>query len=379
MKSLILLFTSVAAWAQLPVINKSTITITDAAVVSVSGSFRNEGTLINNGTLTVSGEWSNPGTYDAGRGLVSFTSSQTQIINHNAQSFQRLTISGGGKKIFNADIEIQQELRLNQGILESNNQAKIVFAANARAVGGSAQSFVQGPLYHTGTGNKFFPIGVNNQYLPVTLPDVRGNNPVLGLQVFEPNPFTEKVKELATISSKRYWRTTIASGTFESSIVVLPLPDEDFTSDISNLVAVQSTGNDDPFTSLGQSLSGGDLQSGFITSQERVTLPIITLGEIDESPDRSLVAYNAVTPNGDLKHDFLKIENIEFFPSNVVAIVNRWGEKVFEIEGYNNADKIFRGEGNLGSNKQLSDGTYYYVIDKRNGDKKINGYFVLSR
>lgn len=378
MKTIILLLLCVPAWAQLPVVNQGVMTISTNTTVSVNGSFTNEGMLVNNGILLVSGEWLNPGVYDVANGQVTFNSNDTQVINHNAQSFQRVTISGGGKKIFNADIQIAGELRLLNGILESSNQSKIVIGRDGRVTGGSPQSFIQGQLYHTGTGNKFYPIGTNGRYLPVSLPNIGGVDPVVGLQVFEPNTFTERPVDLEAVSEKRYWRLTVANGTFDGSIAVLPLLDEDFSADISRLVVVQSNGTS-PFESLGQSLSGGDLQSGFVTSAERVTLPIMTIGAIDENPERVTTVYNAVTPNGDQKHDFLKIENLEFFPGNRVTIVNRWGERVFEIQDYNNADKVFSGNGNVGGNRQLADGTYFYVIDKGNGDKKINGYFILSR
>ena len=69
-------------------------------------------------------------------------------------------------------------------------------------------------------------------------------------------------------------------------------------------------------------------------------------------------------PNGDGKHDFLKIENIEFYPNNRVEIFNRVGSKVFSIENYNNSDRAFIGIANIRSSKELSTGTYYYTIQQ---------------
>ncbi|RLD19089.1 MAG: hypothetical protein DRI71_12390, partial [Bacteroidetes bacterium] len=89
--------------------------------------------------------------------------------------------------------------------------------------------------------------------------------------------------------------------------------------------------------------------------------------------------YNAVSPNGDGKHDFLEIENIEFFPNNRVRILNRWGDIVFEIAGYNNADNRFDGTSNKGSNSDLPPGTYYYSIILNNESNEINGFLTLRR
>ncbi len=100
--------------------------------------------------------------------------------------------------------------------------------------------------------------------------------------------------------------------------------------------------------------------------------------EVVEMPATgNLIVYNAVAPNGNGKHDFLKIENIETFPNNAVQIFNRWGAKVYEATGYDNQNTRFNGLSNLGSNKELIEGTYFYVIDV--GNETLNGFFILRR
>ena len=93
-------------------------------------------------------------------------------------------------------------------------------------------------------------------------------------------------------------------------------------------------------------------------------------------------AYNAVSPNGDGRHDFLEFKYIEAYPENQVKIFSRWGDIVFEIDGYNNQDNIFTGVANKGGNKELPTGTYYYtVVLKLPTDKfqTVKGYFELRR
>jgi gliding motility-associated-like protein len=90
--------------------------------------------------------------------------------------------------------------------------------------------------------------------------------------------------------------------------------------------------------------------------------------------------FNAVTPNGDGAHDYLKIRNIESFPNNEVLIINRWGREVFKMKNYTNEDptKRFEGVSNNGDKQNLTDGTYYYIIDIGK-ENKISGFLLLQR
>ena len=84
-----------------------------------------------------------------------------------------------------------------------------------------------------------------------------------------------------------------------------------------------------------------------------------------------------VSPNGDGANDFLVIRGIENYPDNVVTILNRWGNVVYEQEGYNRFDetKVWKGLSNSG--KELTDGTYYYIIKLNDGEGTVHTGFVL--
>ncbi len=69
-------------------------------------------------------------------------------------------------------------------------------------------------------------------------------------------------------------------------------------------------------------------------------------------------------------NDFWDIENIDYFPENKVQIFNRYGNIVYEMEGYDNVNNVFVGKANInkGANvvlgsDYLPSGTYFYVID----------------
>jgi hypothetical protein len=76
------------------------------------------------------------------------------------------------------------------------------------------------------------------------------------------------------------------------------------------------------------------------------------------------------------------VDCISLFPNNNVKIFNRNGIKVFEADNYNNLDIVFRGLGEKGvyaTGNELPDGTYYYIIDKRDGSKPVAGFLELLR
>jgi gliding motility-associated-like protein/uncharacterized repeat protein (TIGR01451 family) len=100
----------------------------------------------------------------------------------------------------------------------------------------------------------------------------------------------------------------------------------------------------------------------------------------------SLEVFNAVSPDGDGLNDFLRIRGIECYPKNTVEIYNRWGVKVYDVEGYNNDTVVFRGisEGRVTVDKSegLPSGTYFYIVKYEdfngNGIDK-SGYLNISR
>lgn len=99
--------------------------------------------------------------------------------------------------------------------------------------------------------------------------------------------------------------------------------------------------------------------------------------ENEELPN--LEVYNVVTPNGDNIHDYLKIENITFYPNNYVQVFTRSGQKVFEMEDYDNELRVFEGRSNIKSSDELSNGTYYYLIDDGVNKKRNTGFFTISK
>lgn len=93
-----------------------------------------------------------------------------------------------------------------------------------------------------------------------------------------------------------------------------------------------------------------------------------------------VVVYNGLSPDGDGLNDFMLIKYLEVIQGgdqNKVSIFNRWGDLVFEMEGYNNTDKVFTGMGKNG--EELPSGTYFYVVEIFTLSKPIKGFLTLVR
>jgi len=86
-----------------------------------------------------------------------------------------------------------------------------------------------------------------------------------------------------------------------------------------------------------------------------------------EVEDCSIFVPNVITPNGDGFNEVFLIGNIEYFDKVSIAIFNRWGNKLFEQENYDNS---WDGVGPSG--KVLPDGTYFYTVEL-DGGKVIRG------
>ena len=357
--------------------NSTTLFIGENTVFSAPDSIVNNGTIINNGDIQVAGIWQNNGTYEPGSGQLTLTSSQPQVINHNDQSFTRLNIDGGGEKIFGADIYIENELVLTNGILVSSNNSKITIEDGADIIGGSDESYVDGPVYHVGNGDKFFPLGTGDVFLPVQLLNIQGNAPTIGVLLFSPNPNLEVQGNLDAVTDQEYWQVDVLEGTFEGSGVILPIRDEFFMESIDQAAVAEAASLEVPFQSLGRFETTGDLTTGSVTSSELVTMNFLTIGAIQQETGTELNVFNAVSPNDDGLNDILKIQNITLFSNNIVTIYTRWGDKVFEMAGYDNNENVFKGFSNVRNTKELPEGTYYYVIEKGDGSSNLNGFFVL--
>ena len=82
---------------------------------------------------------------------------------------------------------------------------------------------------------------------------------------------------------------------------------------------------------------------------------------------------NVFSPNGDGINDVWKIKYLEYYPGASIQVYNRFGQLVFTSVGYDKAwDGTYQGN-------PLPVGTYYYVINPKNGRSIISGAVTLIK
>lgn len=86
---------------------------------------------------------------------------------------------------------------------------------------------------------------------------------------------------------------------------------------------------------------------------------------------KTVVIPNAFSPNGDGIHDTWVIQFIERFPGAEVSVFSRYGMRVFNSKGYAQA---WNGTWN---NKKVPAGTYYYLIDLKDGSARLSGTLLI--
>ena len=101
-----------------------------------------------------------------------------------------------------------------------------------------------------------------------------------------------------------------------------------------------------------------------------------TIAQIDVGSggcDGCIEIPTGFTPNGDGIHDEWNIYGLYHFSDVLVKIFNRWGQQVFESNGYNVPwDGKYNG-------KDLPNATYYYIIELTDSGKIFNGTVTIKR
>lgn len=184
-------------------------------------------------TINISENWTNNRTFAAATSTVNFTGAVAQTMNGNLSGttggFYNLTFNGAGATA-NATIDVTNTLTMTKGILTTTNPVNVTRNAVNAITGGSATSFVSGPVKWSiaGSGNTIytFPVGKGTTYLPFVLTNVTAptGTPTAQAEAFDMNSGgTADFSTIGTLSTTEYW-SLVTSGTFPNSSVSLSRP-----------------------------------------------------------------------------------------------------------------------------------------------------------
>jgi len=346
--------------------------LTEGAILKVNQNFINSGNLKNEGQIIVGGHWVNTGIYQtSGTGVVDMNGSLTQSIND--QSFiERLRLSGADKTL-NADLSVDN-LELNGSKLTIGEGFSLEITPGG-TITRQPEDYIIGRLIMT--GSQTYPIGTSNYYLPVIINQLTGEPAPVGIRAVESplaGPLDNTVAEIAPF----HW---VMDESDEEFNVQVGFENADFLQELDYAMVLQAASANATVYSLYQDSTSGNTSLGTITNSfdHPLTLSYFSIGRkylpIDKPPIKVL---NLISPNGDGKNEFLFIENIDAYPECLVVIYDRWGTKVFEQSGYDNREKVFRGNNNILKKSELTEGTFYYVI-RSEGQKLGSGFIELMR
>ena len=365
---------------------------------------RDTGTLWNDGELYLFSNLNNDG-------LMSFTPDENG--NTRFEGFSKQNITGSlpvefKNVLFNnssahpaielhTEISVAKQANFIHGIVKNkDNGGLVVFEQGSEQVNTNHDSYIEGAVRKIGKDAFIFPIGHEGYFRHCAIAATSDVLSSFGSHYLFENsgslyPHDKRMKSINLINDKEYWVLEKHGGTAEAILTLswdetttTPTSITDLAEDIQ-IVRWDETKN--IWVNEGGVV---DLDNRTVSTPISVSgygvFTLATATRSNSGPCRKLVIYNAISPNGDGKNDYLKIDGLRDCVNggNTVQIFDRWGVKVFETHNYGENGNFFNGYSNVKSvisgNKPLASGTYFYVIEMRSDSQSMNktGYLYIN-
>lgn len=345
--------------------NGSNFFIADGVNVHTGGNLTNNGFFQNNGSFTLSGDWTNLAIYQ-GSGSVSLKGGDQQFSNL-AQPVAHFIIDGVGIKSIPGKLVITNEVDFRIGIVLIKDSDTLMMGPDCIVKNGSVLSYVDGALTSQGGGYKFYPIGKNGGYYPVELVDIKGFEPTIEVEAIENLPAVNTSIPLA-IKRDIYWTRKTISGTFENSPITLGL---DLHGENPLQLVIASSDNLLNEFSVSENVT--------IRSKNELTiinsvLPIsgnfFVLGLLPGEAPRPYFFSTTLSPNAmNADNRIVKVFGDSTGPSDFYfQVFNRWGQSVYETQSYSSMSS--QGWDGRQNGNVLPSGVYPYSIKYKEGSGK---------
>ncbi len=334
------------------VVRQGTVSTNPTSVVNVDANMRVDGKMINAGMLYLHKNLL-ANTSFLSSGSVNLVGGDQRIQIREA-SIGTVTVRGGGTKRIEGQLTLENTLSLSDGVVQVGQTSLLTLAQSTQITGGSPQSYVDGFLYHAGTGSKFYPVGRDGTYAPATLLNVTGNDPVVGVAYF-PSP--------AINGTPFHWQQQTLSGTYQGSRAELTFtaPNADYAAYRDEVMVLGADRPGPNFTSLGQASLREQGDRFTISSDQPSALPILTVGFDIPVNTKNLYLPNAFSSSAPSPEDqVVKVYGQRISPNNFyLAIQDVWGNVMYETRSWAEASTTgWRGP--IGS--QETTATYRYLL-----------------
>jgi len=355
---LIILSTSVT-YSQFSV-SGADVSVSEGAILSVTGDAINSGKIENSGLFAVSGNWDNTQTYitSGGEFLLNGTSDQ-QVLN-NGQDFGILTVNGSGAKILDDDAIVSSQLNLSEGIIEVPTTSFFTLQSGANTTVGTDNSHVSGVLYREGTGSLTFPIGKDGIYAPVELFVISGNEGGSGLEVTHDNSGASFDRTISRISDVRYW--TLYSENIPEGTISLSYDDNYSLLELDNVAVAEAETSEGMYTSL----EIGEEEPSFfngVTSGLKISKKYFALAVQQGDLENVFYIPNTLSPYATNPEDqCLKFYGDLLSPEGFgFSVYNKWGDLVFTTSSLSEMLETGWDGKHMRSQEILPFGVYSYI------------------
>ncbi len=384
--------------------NEGVLTIeTDTEVTSLND-FTNAttGSVLQNGELYIHQNFINNGQFSylatVNEGTTHFIGTALQQIVSPAMSvfynivFDNPTLNTAFQ--LNGSLYAENEVDFLMGVVQNNVLSNsFIFGRDAIHINTSDASYVSGAVQKEGDTAFDFPVGGNGFYRRLEISAPGDQTDLFSAEYFLENSNTNYPHELSVgiidlIDTNEYWTLTRESG---SSNVVVTLSWDDRTTSPEILNGPSSAIHIVRWDEAG----GFWVDEGGIVDEAAQTVTTVTtvtgygvfaLARVKEDLilPGGVVVYNLISPNGDGKNDFLRIEGLNLVNDNTLEVFNRHGVKVFGTRNYNETDNVFRGfsdgRATINRGEQLPTGTYYYILNYTYNSQRVRkaGYLYIN-
>lgn len=179
--------------------------------ISTSLDVSNDGG-ISNYDLSLTGNFTNNGTFTARNKSITFNGTAAQSISGSVSSiFYDLTINNSSSTGISllSPITIDGALTLTDGNIYSTSLNSITLNSSATATSGSENSYVDGPFTKIGNTDFTFPLGNNSKWRRIGISNLTGSETFTASYTHSSysntSNYNPEINPLGSVSNKEYW------------------------------------------------------------------------------------------------------------------------------------------------------------------------------